>query len=247
MEKFFSCVYAAFVLSFCTTQINASEIYGNPNDPLVAEVLGTQIRTNSAEEMQSVINQHLFQAYAKQHDIQASQEEIDLYIAKIDQFMLEDREKDAAKIIEIEQQLEAISLSEEQRKQLKSNLDDLQRLQTQARMDEMMNGQQRQEVLEARQTFARAIIERWAINKALYKQYGGRILSQQLGPEPLDAMHEYLQGQKQKQNFIIYDQAMEAFFWAYFTDDTRHDFYPSGSQEERQAFDQAPWLDNRDD
>lgn len=247
MRKCFSSLCTVLVLSLGITQANAGEVYGNPDDPLVAEVLGTQIRTKNAEEMQSVINQHLFQNYAMQNDIQASQEEIDLYIAKVDQFILEDREKDAAKIVEIKQQLEVNSLSAEQKTQLQSKLDDLQRLHTQARMDETMNEQQRQEVLETRQTFARAMIEQWAINKALYTQYGGRIIGQQLGPEPLDAMQDYLQEQKQKQNFKIYDQTFETSFWAYFADDARHDFYPQGSVQQRQAFDQAPWLKNTDD
>ena len=47
--------------------------------------------------------------------------------------------------------------------------------------------EERAEVDAMRHDMASGIIRQWKINKALYDQYGGRIIYQQLGPEPLDA------------------------------------------------------------
>jgi len=104
--------------------------FENASSPNLAgnEVLGTQIRTKNPEEMQSVINQKLFQDYAKQNKIEASQKDIDLYIAKMDQFMRDDRKKKDARRVEIQQQLKAEALPSEQTKQLRSELDVLEDL-----------------------------------------------------------------------------------------------------------------------
>ncbi len=88
---------------------------------------------------------------------------------------------------------------------------------------------------------AKGTIEQWMINKALYQQYGGRIIYQQGGPEPLDAMHDYLKEQQQKGAFKIFEKSFEAPFWDYFVNDSKHDFFKPGSKEERQAFGKAPW------
>jgi methionine-rich copper-binding protein CopC len=114
----------ALLLSLSTAQAHAGESYGNPEDPVVAEVLGMQIRTKSPAEMQSVIGEKLFQNYARQNKIEASQEDIDLYMTKMDQFMRDDplmrdeRNKREARKVEIQQQLKAGTIPAEQKKQL---------------------------------------------------------------------------------------------------------------------------------
>jgi len=81
-------------LSLLATQAYAMESYGKPEDPFVAEVLGMQIRTKNPDEMEYVIMQKIFQEYERQNNIEAAPEDIDHYIANLDQFMLEDRKKD---------------------------------------------------------------------------------------------------------------------------------------------------------
>ena len=241
MRNHFCSFSIALLLSLSTAQTHAGEIYGNPEDPVVAEVLGMQIRTKSPVEMQSVIGEKLFQNYARQHKIEASQEEVDLYIAKMEQFMRDDRNKRETRIVEIQQQLKTGSIPAEQKKQLQSELDTLESLHKQDFEDESADKQEQQEVLKIRQAMARGIIEQWMINKALYQQYGGRIIYQQLGPEPLDAMRDYLKEQQQKGAFKILEKSFEAPFWDYFVNDSKHDFFKPGSKEEKQAFGKAPW------
>lgn len=43
------------------------------------------------------------------------------------------------------------------------------------------------ELLAMREDIARTMITRWKLNRALFEQFGGRVIYQQFGPEPLDA------------------------------------------------------------
>lgn len=68
-------------------------------------------------------------------------------------------------------------------------------------------------------------------------QYGGRIIFQQSGPEPLDVRKDYLKEQQKKGAFTIFEKSFEPPFWEYFVTDSKHSFYKQGSEEERRAFD----------
>ena len=94
----------------------------------------------------------------------------------------------------------------------------------------------------ARRQVAAAFIRQWKINRALYQQYGGRIIYQQGGPEPLDAYRTFLQARERQGAFKILNPAFAAEFWKYFVTDALHTFYPKGSREEAQAFETPWWL-----
>jgi hypothetical protein len=94
---------------------------------------------------------------------------------------------------------------------------------------------------QMRRDMGRSIIRQWKLNRALYQQYGGRIIFQQLGPEPLDAYRRYLEERQAAGDFTIQQKAFADAFWRYFTSDSMHDFYQRGSKEEAQAFSIPPW------
>ncbi len=231
----------AAMLFMIAVPVHAVESYGNQDDPVVAEVLGMEIRTKNPDEMQWMINQKLFQNYARQNKIEASQEDVDLYLARMEQLMRDDQKKNSVRKIEIQQQLKAGSLSTEQVKRLQAELDMLKFLDKQTLENDNLSKQDQEEMRKTKQTMAKSIIEQWQINKALYQQYGGRIIGQQLGPEPLDAMHDFLKEQQKKGSFKILDKSFETGFWEYFVNDSKHSFYKKGSDEELQAFDKPAW------
>jgi heat shock protein HslJ len=86
---------------------------------------------------------------------------------------------------------------------------------------------------------ARAMIGRWKLNRALYEQYGGRVIFQQLGPEPLDAYRVYLEERSNAGDFMFLDETFEAAFWRYFHDEPIHSFYPPDEADD--VFASAPW------
>jgi hypothetical protein len=93
----------------------------------------------------------------------------------------------------------------------------------------------------ARDEVAADFIRQWKINPASYRQYGGRIVYQQGGPEPPDAYRLFLEAHQARADLVFADAAVEAEFWRYYRDDSMHSFYPRGSREEAQAFTIPPW------
>ena len=91
------------------------------------------------------------------------------------------------------------------------------------------------QVDQMRRDMARSMIRHWKLNLALYRQYHGRIIFQQLGPEPLDAYRQYLEERHAAGDFTIHQKAFEDEFWRYFTSDSMHDFYEPGSEAEAQV------------
>jgi hypothetical protein len=60
-------------------------------------------------------------------------------------------------------------------------------------------------------------------------------------PAETDAYREFLRQREADGAFAIRDQALEASFWRYFTDDSMHDFMTPGGADEARAFTVAPW------
>jgi heat shock protein HslJ len=97
------------------------------------------------------------------------------------------------------------------------------------------------EFARMRREMGRSVVRQWKLNRALYNQYGGRIIYQQLGPEPLDAYRQFLEERREAGAFKIYQKTFADKFWRYFTADSIHDFYKAGSAEEAQALAIPPW------
>jgi hypothetical protein len=102
-------------------------------------------------------------------------------------------------------------------------------------------GEDSPEDAAARREIGAAFIRQWKINKALHEQYGGRIIFQQTGPEPLDAYRKFLEEAQARGDFEILDGGLEEAFWKYYRDDSIHSFFAPGSKEEAQAFATPPW------
>ena len=80
------------------------------------------------------------------------------------------------------------------------------------------------------QKTAQSLVQEWKLNKALYKKYGGRVIFQQAGPEPIDAYRDFLKEQEKKGTFKILIKKYELGFWNYFTNDSIHSFISDGEQ-----------------
>lgn len=94
---------------------------------------------------------------------------------------------------------------------------------------------------QMRRDMGRSMIRQWKLNRALHAHYGGRIIFQQLGPEPLDAYRQYLEERQTAGDLRFFDSALEQRFWRYFTSDEMHDFMAPGSEEASRAFKTPPW------
>jgi hypothetical protein len=72
---------------------------------------------------------------------------------------------------------------------------------------------------------AESFILDWKTSKALYEEYGSGVIFQQFNPlEPVGAYLALLREQEAMGSFQIFDDALSAGFWDYFTRDHGHWF-----------------------
>jgi heat shock protein HslJ len=185
---------------FLATMADGSIVEFEPLPPVVATVLGAEVRASNAAEMQQAVLAPLFDHYAAEHGITVTDAEIDAYVEQMQRAMAADPNLDAGK-----------DLTPEEATQ----------------------------VGDMRRQMGYSTIRQWKLNRELYRQYGGRVIYQQLGPEPLDAYRQYLEERQAAGDFTIQEKAFEAEFWRYFTDDSKHDFFKPGTEDS--AFEVAPW------
>jgi hypothetical protein len=185
---------------FLATMADGSIVEFEPLPPVVATVLGAEVRASDAAEMQQAVLTPLFEHYAAEKGITVTDAEVDAYVEQMQRAMAADPNLDAGK-----------DLTPEEAAQ----------------------------VADMRRQMGYSTIRQWKLNRELYRQYGGRVIYQQLGPEPLDAYRLYLEERQAAGDFTIHDKAFEAEFWRYFTDDSKHDFFKPGTEDS--AFEVAPW------
>jgi len=186
---------------FLATMADGSIIEFEPLPPVVAMVLGEEIRAAEVSELQQAIFTQLMDQYAAEQGIVIEEAEIEAYLDKMSSGM-------AAQGLTAEEELTP----------------------DEAAQVEVM-----------RRQMGEALIRQWKIKKSLYQTYGGRLIYQQLGPEPLDAYRQYLEERQEAGDFAIEDAEMKQAFWGYFTDESRHDFMEAGSADEANAFSKPPW------
>jgi hypothetical protein len=204
-------------------------------------VLGTEIRASDPEELRYLVLGPLTDRYAAERGIDVMPDEIGDYLARMAAVREQERRERDARLAEIDKQLAKPGLADDQRITLSAERDKLEQLRRDLE-SVPANPQEAAEEAQARRTVAAAFIRQWKINQALYRDYGGRIIFQQGGPEPLDAYRRFLEEQQRKGAFAIADKALEAAFWRYYRSDNIHSFYPAGSAEEARAFATPWWL-----
>ncbi len=230
---------------FLATMADGSIIEFEPQAalPPAATVLDVEIQTEDAREMQAAILEALFERYKADNGISAGKEEIETFDERLDHVAKKDRAEREARLADIERQLKSADLPPDDREALENERRQTSDLLESLETGEDMTAEEAAEVAVMRREMARAIIEQWKLNRTLYQQYGGRIIYQQLGPEPLDAYRRFLEERQKEGAFTIRDKELAAGFWRYFTDDSIHSFYEPGSEDEAKAFAVPPWVE----
>jgi hypothetical protein len=221
-------------------QADSGQALGDPKAPVAGKVLGAVVRTHDAEELRHVVLTALTDRYARDKGIAVTPQEKSDYLRWLERIKRKDVEDNTARRDELTRRLAATSLSDTERKALTSELESVNQLLGALGEPGSAAAPDPKET-EAREQIAAAVILQWKINRALYRQYGGRIIFQQGGPEPLDAYRKFLQEMQARGDFTILNKGIEAGFWHYYVTDSIHSFYPRGSAEEAQAFSAPPW------
>jgi hypothetical protein len=217
---------------------------GDPRAPVAGRVLGSVVHAHDAEELRYLILAPLVRRYADANRIDVTPTETDAYVAHLRSALREDRERWVARRDELAQRVAAGGLPVQQRDAFATELDELNTI-IAGLAEAPAAGESAEGDEAARREIAAAFILQWKINRALYRQYGGRIIFQQGGPEPLDAYLRFLEEARARGDFEIPDRALEAAFWHYYRSEDIHSFFAPGSVEEARAFDMPPWLPSR--
>ena len=199
---------------------------GAETNPVIARVLGREIALAEKDEMDGIIFSALLEKFAAENDIAATPADIEAHIAAMEKFQTQHHQESIDARSAALAELAAKGLSDEARQALeeKVKMYDL-FLKTDKEMADYA-AEHAEENRKSDEDMARMVIQSWKVNQALYKRYGGRVIFQQGGPEPLDAYRAFLREQEQSNAFELVDKSVEPTFWNYYTNESMHTFYP---------------------
>ncbi|RYD35304.1 MAG: hypothetical protein EOP87_07595 [Verrucomicrobiaceae bacterium] len=203
---------------------------------MIAEVLGKPIKADQSEALTSLIFTAMMGKYAKEKNIEATDKEIETFLAKGDEMGKVSRQGFVKDKKRLEEELKSTTLSAADRKKKEEELamaEDL--LKTMAEDADKPPERHPEET-----KMAREFVRTWKVNRELFKQYGGRVIFQQAGPEPVDAYRDFLREEEAKGSFRITDAKAKEVFWKYFTDESMHTFLDA--KDGAQAMEIPWWL-----
>jgi hypothetical protein len=77
--------------------------------------------------------------------------------------------------------------------------------------------QGKEKQLETYREIGKRIVETWKVDRELYALFGGTVVLQQAGPEPVGAYRAFLEREEKKGNFEIYQKELRDRFWEYYS------------------------------
>jgi len=239
LPLFFLCTAAPIILHAQPAKPEAAEVAKDQTaKETIAEVLGKPIKADRREELTSLIFTALLENYAKEKKIAATDEEVKTFLAKSDEMGKGTREGFAKDKKRLEEELKSTQLSDDDRERKEQELAMTEDLLKSIAEDQGKEKATERDPDEAK--MAREFVRTWKVNRALFKQYGGRVIFQQAGPEPLDAYRDFFREQEAKGSFRITDEEAKATFWKYFTDEKMHTFLDA--KDGAQAMEIPWWL-----
>jgi len=204
------------------------------DNEVIAIVLGKEITLKDKDRLDDLICGALYEKFAKENQIEPTEEELDTFILKSEEMKKQTPirlEKERKKLIE---ELKDPTLNEKKRKRKEQSIQSkenfLKSLREDFREEEGFSKELKEEIRPMMRESAKWWVGRWKVNKALYAKYGGRVIFQQGGPEPVDAYRDFLKEQEKNGAFKILDKQYEAPFWRYFINDAMHVFCSPGDE-----------------
>jgi len=227
------------VLSFVAGTAYAQTLpSGSSDKQIIATVLGKKITAQDKRKLNGLIFGTLLEQFAKDNKIGPTDDEIDTFILKTEEKGRQNLIKFESDKKKLMTELKTATLSARQRKDKESRLQQIEKILKMTReMEERTKGMEEQ-LRPLKRRNARQFVRSWKINKVLFAKYGGRVIFQQAGPEPLDAYRDFLREQEKKGAFQFLDKQYRASFWRYFTNDAMHTFY---DKDDGAKFINTPW------
>lgn len=202
----------------------------------IAMLYGNKILMRDKDNLIGIILGGLLNQYAKNIEVEATKEEIEAFISKGEKQKIEMRKDWGKRRDELLKKLEEENIPESEKKELVSDLEMFENLLNVDEELESFREREGEKIKKMQEELAKSFIRRWKINQALFRQYGGRVIFQQAGPEPIDAYYKFLKEEEKKGNFKILDRRLKKEFWDYFINDDIHTFISQTTEQGKKVF-----------
>ena len=211
-------------------------------DTIIATVLDKTITMKDVARLNGIIFGTLLDKYVADNKIIASEGELNAFVVAMDegdQRHLADLE---ARQAALTQELQSPVLADKQRKQKESSLETVEISLRGLKPFLEQKTKEKDKMRPMQLGIAKQMVTKWKINKALYDRYGGRVIFQQAGDEPMDAYQAFLKDEEKKGSFHILDEKCKESFWEYFGVGNTHTY----SKEEADKAMSTPWWMRKD-
>jgi hypothetical protein len=191
------------------------------------------------EALRNLVWSAVFGDYAQKRKIEPTPAEIDSQIRSQKKFMDEDKVRREKQREELITELKLPGLSDAKRKQAQQYLDTLNSLREHdSRMEKERSDPAREKMWQdSERTVARVWVKQWKVNQALFREFGGRIIFQQAGWEPIDAYRSLLDRYKAEKQFIVHDPSLQEAVYRYF----RYNFVYADEKKAKFYFEKPYW------
>jgi len=205
------------------------------------------------EQLRGLVWSSVFRDYATVHNVQPTDEEVETLYR-----MTHSRAEEAAKerenetldahraqiqateekISQYQKSLETPGLSADEAELLEREIADQRAILERDRelLDYFQSAEYTNDMARAGRNAARGIASQWKLNQALYQEYGGRIIFQQFGWEPIDAYRQVLDAYRDAGKFKILDPRFDGAVYSYFDYD-----FSDADEEMAQFYFEKPW------
>lgn len=231
---------AILALAAAAPLAQARDIFIEPDAPLVARVLEDTIRMRNPSDARHAIVARLLQRYAAENGIAAEPAEVDAQAESLRGTLQGDRLRWTYRLEEIDRRLGDRALPAAERKALMSERQVLRSLlRSEPGAQPTPTPQEHPELVRR---LAEGAVKQWKIDRALHRQYGGRIAGPPGALEPVDAYRRFLEERRDRGDFQLFTAELEREFWKPYRTDSMHTFLAPGSREEARAYAVPPWL-----
>jgi hypothetical protein len=195
-----------------------ARLAGEQKAQLAPDAYAAWYEREKGEKLKAMVWSAVFSDYAKKRNVEPTQAEIESHVNSHRKFKREDRarrEKERAALIG---ELKSPNLSEARRKQAQQYLDTLNSLREfdSREEKERSDPERERQWQESERRVAAVWVKQWKVNQALFREFGGRIIFQQAGWEPIDAYRKLLEKYETNKLFVIHDRALREAVYAYF-------------------------------
>ncbi|MGA2322720.1 MAG: hypothetical protein ABSG22_02625 [Sedimentisphaerales bacterium] len=174
----------------------------------------------------------LLDNYAKEKGLTITEQEIKEYKEKMINFMTSQKIEWKRKKDNLAKELVAENLKDDKKAELEKSFNLYDRLIEKSPDLNLIYYSTDSNIAKSVNDTTKSFILNYKIYQALYRQYKGRVIFQQAGPEPLDAFRQFFEEQQSKGKFKFYNKDAEDLFWDYYRN-VKHIFITDPNEVEK--------------